>query len=153
MRRFTPTVLGAARRPCAAEADERACRDRRAAQCASLSRLLPSPCADERPADRDGVDPKSVLVRTARRLDALKMPRDQVGVSFVQVGADADATEYLRELDDDLPTCGVRDMVDTTPYTASLDADPERLVKILLGGVHRRVDVKGGQVMVQRRVR
>ncbi|GJE90432.1 von Willebrand factor type A domain-containing protein [Phanerochaete sordida] len=106
---------------------------------------------DGRPTDRDGADPKAVLVRTARRLDALKMPRDQVGVSFVQVGADADAAEYLRELDDDLPACGVRDMVDTTPYTTSLDADPERLVKILLGGVHRRVDVKGGQVMVQRR--
>lgn len=68
----------------------------------------------------------------------------------MQIGDDAGAAEYLRELDDDLPAAGVRDMVDTTPYATGLDSDPEALVKILLGGVHRRVDRKGGRVLVQR---
>ena len=74
----------------------------------------------------------------------------QVGISFVQIGSEQLATEYLQELDDDLPKAGIRDMVDTTPYTVSLDTDPDMLVKVLLGGVHRRVDVKGGRVLVQR---
>ena len=67
----------------------------------------------------------------------------------MQIGDESSAAAYLRELDDDLPEHKIRDMVDTTPYTASLDADPEALVKILLGGVHRRIDTKGGRVMVQ----
>ena len=61
----------------------------------------------------------------------------------MQVGNDKQATTYLRELDDELAQFGIRDMVDTTPYTASLDSDPERLVKILLGGVQRRIDDLG----------
>jgi hypothetical protein len=34
-------------------------------------------------------------------------------------------------------------MVDTTPYTGSLDTTT--LIKILLGGINRRVDRKGGE--------
>lgn len=101
----------------------------------------------------DGIptdDPKAAIVAAARTLDALGAPHDALGLSFVQIGDDARAAEYLRELDDDLPAAGVRDMVDTTPYAAGLDSDPEALVKILLGGVHRRVDRKGGRVLVQR---
>ncbi|GJE90445.1 von willebrand factor type A domain-containing protein [Phanerochaete sordida] len=100
----------------------------------------------------DGVpsdDPKEVIIWAARKLDALDVPKDQVGISFVQIGDEPSAAEYLRELDDDLPEHKIRDMVDTTPYAVSLDADPEALVKILLGGVHRRIDTKGGRVMVQ----
>ena len=102
-------------------------------------------------------------------MDKLHLPKDQVrmppeyalpanihtsykvGISFVQIGDDSNAKAYLQELDDDLSKFGIRDIVDTTPYSTNLASDPEILVKILLGGVHRRIDVKGGQVLVQRR--
>lgn len=74
----------------------------------------------------------------------------QVGISFVQIGEDPSARAYLQELDDELPKYGIRDMVDTTPYSKSLASEPDMLVKILLGGVHRRVDAKGGHILVQR---
>lgn len=85
-------------------------------------------------------DPESVIVATARRLDSQHFPLGQIGIQFVQIGNDPEATTALRELDDELAkTHGVRDMVDTTPYTGgALTADI--LAKILLGGVNRRVD-------------
>lgn len=47
-------------------------------------------------------DPESVIVQAARRLDRGYFPLSQVGIQFVQVGNDEDATEALRKLDDDL---------------------------------------------------
>ena len=88
-------------------------------------------------------DPESVIVTAARRLDAGRFPINQVGIQFIQIGDDPSATEALRELDDDLAkNYGIRDIVDTTPYTGhSLDATT--LTKILLGGINRRVDRRG----------
>ncbi|KAG8932094.1 COP9 signalosome (CSN) subunit [Tulasnella sp. 417] len=87
-------------------------------------------------------DPESVIVQAARRLDEGRFPLSQVGIQFVQIGTDEDAAEALRVLDDDLATVhGVRDIVDTYPYTAEgsqLTADS--LAKILLGGINRRLD-------------
>lgn len=87
-------------------------------------------------------DPESVIVQAARRLDEGHFPLAQVGIQFVQIGTDEDAAEALRVLDDDLATAhGVRDIVDTFPYTAEgsqLTADS--LSKILLGGINRRLD-------------
>lgn len=38
----------------------------------------------------------------------------------------------------------LRDIVDTTQYMmGSLDADRETVVKILLGGIYRRIDMEG----------
>ncbi|KAL5487981.1 hypothetical protein ACEPAI_6089 [Sanghuangporus weigelae] len=96
----------------------------------------------------DGVptdDPEPVIIQAARRLDRGNLPVYQVGIQFVQVGDDPRATEALRELDDDLAKeYGIRDMVDTTPYNGG-SLDSELLIKILLGGINRRVDKKGAR--------
>ncbi|KAF8346919.1 hypothetical protein F5887DRAFT_1073006 [Amanita rubescens] len=90
-------------------------------------------------------DPKEVIIEAARRLDQQHARHGCFGIQFVQIGDDPDATEALRELDDDLPKMyGVRDMVDTTPYDPR---DPsfttDTLTKILLGSISRTLDLSG----------
>jgi len=87
-------------------------------------------------------DPESVIVQAARRLDIGNFPLSQVGIQFVQIGNDAGATEALKQLDDDLSEShGVRDMVDTVPYSGEgSQLTPDILTKILLGGINRRLD-------------
>ncbi|KAF9226915.1 hypothetical protein BS17DRAFT_776332 [Gyrodon lividus] len=93
-------------------------------------------------------EPLDSIVALARRLDRGNYPLGQVGLQFVQIGDDKKATEFLRELDDDLSgSHGVRDIVDTTPYLG-IDLTAEMLVKILLGGINRRVDRRGGQAVM-----
>lgn len=88
-------------------------------------------------------DPESVIVTAARRLDARNFPISQVGIQFVQIGNDPKAAQALQELDDELATThGIRDMVDTTPYSGG-QVDSQMLTKILLGGINRRVDKRG----------
>ncbi|KAI0305096.1 hypothetical protein B0F90DRAFT_1666597 [Multifurca ochricompacta] len=87
-------------------------------------------------------DPKSVIVDFARRLDARNVPLRQLGIQFVQIGDDRSAAEALRELDDELgPTHGVRDMVDTTPFSPN---EPhlrtDAIVKIVLGAINSELD-------------
>ncbi|KIM57950.1 hypothetical protein SCLCIDRAFT_1219002 [Scleroderma citrinum Foug A] len=102
----------------------------------------------------DGVpsdDPESVIVATARRLDLGHFPLFQVGIQFVQIGNAKKATAFLRELDDAL-SCkySIRDMVDTTPYlNAKLTS--EMLIKILIGGINRRVDHRGAEAVMDLR--
>ncbi|KAG1717436.1 uncharacterized protein EDB91DRAFT_1241218 [Suillus paluster] len=92
-------------------------------------------------------DPESVIVSFARRLEADKWPLAQVGIQFVQIGSSRHATQFLRELDDNLKqTHHIRDIVDTTPYIGQLNA--EMLIKVLLGGINRRVDTKGGAAVM-----
>ncbi|KAK2460102.1 hypothetical protein APHAL10511_007868 [Amanita phalloides] len=90
-------------------------------------------------------DPKEVIIEAARRLDQKQARHGCIGVQFAQIGDDPDATEALRELDDDLSKIyGVRDMVDTTPYDPR---DPsftiDTLTKILLGSLSRALDLSG----------
>ncbi|KAG8683307.1 hypothetical protein FRC09_016163, partial [Ceratobasidium sp. 395] len=93
-------------------------------------------------------DPESVIVATARRLDEGHFPLMQVGIQFVQIGTAEDTAEALRELDDGLAQVhGIRDMVDTTLYTGS-QFNTELLVKILLGGINRRVDRYGAAAVM-----
>jgi len=88
-------------------------------------------------------DPGDVIIAAARRLDRGNFSVTQVGIQFVQIGNSKTAANYLRELDDGLSANhGVRDIVDTTPYIGKLNA--EILTKILLGGINRRIDRKGG---------
>lgn len=42
------------------------------------------------------------IVSLARRLDRGNYPLAQVGIQFVQIGNDDAATEFLKQLDDDL---------------------------------------------------
>lgn len=62
----------------------------------------------------------------------------------MQIGSDPEAKRALEELDDELAgVYGIRDIVDTTPYKSG-GLDGETLIKILLGGINRRVDRRGG---------
>jgi hypothetical protein len=106
-------------------------------------------------------DPKSVIIQAARRLDQSGVPIHQLGVQFAQIGDDEDATEALRELDDDLSDaygirvsssrtplwwgnlCYAQDMVDTTLYNPSDDQfTTTTLIKILLGAINEDLDGK-----------
>lgn len=96
----------------------------------------------------DGVpsdDVESVIVSAAKKLDEYSAEAWQMGIQFFQVGIEPDAADDLRELDDALSsTHGVRDMVDTVPWTGeegqTLTADG--LLKVCLGSVVRRWDRK-----------
>lgn len=92
-------------------------------------------------------DPESVIVAAARRLDAKHFPLTQVGIQFVQIGNSRKATAYLRELDDALSShYAIRDIVDTTPYM-NTRITSDVLIKILLGGINRRIDRRGAQAV------
>lgn len=65
------------------------------------------------------------LTGFAKRLDDIHVPLTQLGVQFIQVGNDPEATGALRELDDELQG---RDMVDTTPYQGQITS--EFLIKV-----------------------
>lgn len=102
----------------------------------------------------DGIpsdDPESVIIRAARKLDALDAPPWQVGIQFFQVGEEQGAADALRELDDGLVERGggIRDMVDTVPWSGGRGGrerglSAEGILKVVLGGVNRRLDRKDG---------
>ena len=97
----------------------------------------------------DGVpsdDVESVVVSAARKLEECDAPAWQVGIQFFQVGNEPGACEALVELDDRLVDLGCpRDIVDTVPWSGR-DADgalsADRLLKVVLGSVNRRLDRK-----------
>ncbi|KAF8549696.1 hypothetical protein OG21DRAFT_1372068, partial [Imleria badia] len=121
---------------------ERASRRKRKGDLLSLKQIKPINfivITDGAPTD----EPVDSIVSLARRLDRGNYPLAQVGIQFVQIGNDRGATEFLKQLDDDLSgTYGVRDIVDTTPFLG-ISLTAEMLIKILLGGVNRRVDRRG----------
>ena len=97
----------------------------------------------------DGVptdDVESVIVQAAKRLDGIQAEPWQVGIQFFQVGHEPEAAEDLRDLDDTLSgQHGVRDMVDTVPWSndgQTLSA--EGMLKVVLGSVHRKLDRRRG---------
>ncbi|KAJ7146016.1 hypothetical protein C8R44DRAFT_756356 [Mycena epipterygia] len=87
-------------------------------------------------------NPKYAVIDAASRLKAMKnLCMIQVGIQFVQVGNDSAATRALKELDDDLHKAGnIRDIVDTTPYSKLNPVTADGLIKVLLGGINRRID-------------
>ncbi|KAI9569280.1 hypothetical protein HD554DRAFT_2020640 [Boletus coccyginus] len=126
---------------------ERAARRKRKGDSLALKQIKPVNfivITDGAPTD----EPVDSIVSLARRLDHANIPLSQVGIQFVQIGNDRGATEFLRQLDDDLSgTYGVRDIVDTTPFLG-IKLTAEMLIKILLGGVNRRVDRRGAQAVM-----
>ncbi|KAK6987960.1 hypothetical protein R3P38DRAFT_2661192 [Favolaschia claudopus] len=95
----------------------------------------------------DGVptdDPKNPIVDAATRLKAIRnLSMVQLGIQFVQIGNDEEATRSLKMLDDDLSKeSGIWDIVDTTPYSELSPVTGDGLVKALLGGINRRVDAQ-----------
>ena len=99
----------------------------------------------------DGVpsdDVESVIVNAAKKLDSYSAEPWQVGIQFFQVGREPEAAEDLQDLDDALSgNHGVRDMVDTVPWTGddghALTAN--ELLKVVLGSVNRKLDRKPGR--------
>ncbi|KAJ7619374.1 hypothetical protein FB45DRAFT_930595 [Roridomyces roridus] len=87
-------------------------------------------------------DPKQTIIEAATRLTNLRnLCMIQVGIQFVQIGSDPGATQALKQLDDDLEKAhNIRDIVDTTPYSELHPVTAEALIKVLCGGVNRRVD-------------
>jgi uncharacterized protein YegL len=96
----------------------------------------------------DGVpsdDVESVIVSAAKKLDSYGAEAWQMGIQFFQVGREPEAAEDLQELDDALAsTHGVRDMVDTVPWTGDegQELTADGLLKVCLGSVVRRWDRK-----------
>ncbi|KAJ7075657.1 hypothetical protein B0H15DRAFT_866232 [Mycena belliarum] len=86
--------------------------------------------------------PKDFIIDAAKRLKAIRnLSLVQIGIQFVQVGDDERATQALKELDDDLENIdGIRDIVDTTPYSEMKSFTGDGLIKVLLGGINRRLD-------------
>lgn len=58
----------------------------------------------------DGKEVTWYLTDVAKQLDSMKAPPRQIGVQFVQVGDDKQATVWLRKLDDELGNGKVRDV-------------------------------------------
>lgn len=90
-------------------------------------------------------DLEAVIVQIAKELDARNLPVASLGMQFVQIGDDPIATEFLNHLDDNIrKQYNIRDIVDTTPAEPGQKLD---LVKILIGGINRRVDNKGADAV------
>ncbi|KAJ3481466.1 hypothetical protein NLI96_g7639 [Meripilus lineatus] len=98
-------------------------------------------------------DPQDVIFRLSVKMDKLKMPQNQVGIQLVQIGDDAQATEFLQDLDNYVPTSPElrsgpqpdRDIVDTEPYRPGERLTEEKLVKVLVGGINKRIDRRDQQ--------
>lgn len=76
----------------------------------------------------------------SNQLDRGQYPLSQVGIQFLQIGNDPEAREALQELDDGLSSeHGIRDMVDTVPFSGE-EMNAGLIIKTLLGGINRRLD-------------
>lgn len=93
-------------------------------------------------------DVTSVIKWIVDQLEALKCPPNQLGIQFVQIGADPGAKKCLKMLDDDLEKKGLaRDIVDTVPWDAKR-ADGrfsgKYLAKVVCGSINKRLDAESG---------
>ena len=71
----------------------------------------------------DSISVIDTIVEMASRLDEGRFAKHQCGISFLQVGNDEGAAEFLRSLDDDLEEQhGVRDIVDCRQWEGEMDA-------------------------------
>lgn len=90
-------------------------------------------------------DAEGVIVKTARKLDGPTCDAIpwQVGIQFFQIGNDVRASNFLRQLDDDLrgPDMRMRDIVDTIPWKQNgVPLNSEGILKTVLGAVNKRLD-------------
>ncbi|KAJ7432894.1 hypothetical protein B0H11DRAFT_2259973 [Mycena galericulata] len=98
---------------------------------------------DGAPTDRAETEPELVIVSAAKELDSRSALLTQVGIQFCQIGSNTAATRYLESLDDNLRTkYNIRDIVDTTFVPVGKPMD---MIKILTGGINRRVDEHGSE--------
>lgn len=80
-------------------------------------------------------DVAGTLMNVAQKLDKWEAPPWQVGVQFFQIGDDRQASEMLKDLDNNLGRDqGLRDIVDTVPFKDQHNADlsPAGILKVSL---------------------
>jgi hypothetical protein len=90
-------------------------------------------------------DPRDVIEDTAKFYQGNRFPLDQVGIQFIQVGSDPQATEWLQELDTELKEAmgdNARDIVDTIMSDGN-DLRGDALLKALTGAINRKQDRAG----------
>ncbi|KAJ7039750.1 hypothetical protein C8F04DRAFT_1084693 [Mycena alexandri] len=110
----------------------------------NLKRVSYIVITDGAPTDRAETEPELVIVNAAKELDARNALLTQVGIQFVQIGSNTAATRYLESLDNNLKMKhNIRDIVDTT--FCSNPSKPLDMIKILTGGINRRVDEHGSK--------
>lgn len=104
---------------------------------------------------------EDVIIDGARRLDRNQVPANRFGVSFIQIGDDPDAAEFLREIDEDISrqhNCRVsqrtdplqiglircihyQDMVNATPYDPqNPEFTSDGFLKCVLGSIDSYCD-------------
>ncbi|MEA5581168.1 VWA domain-containing protein [Nodularia harveyana UHCC-0300] len=82
---------------------------------------------DGEPDDRKAV--MKVIIEASRRMDV----DEELGISFIQVGTDAQATRFLKVLDDDLQSAGAKfDICDTITME---DMEDLSLSEVLLNAI------------------
>ncbi len=82
---------------------------------------------DGEPDDRKAV--MKVIIEASRRMDI----NEELGISFIQVGTDAQATRFLKVLDDDLQSAGAKfDICDTITMD---DMEDLSLSEVLLNAI------------------
>jgi uncharacterized protein with von Willebrand factor type A (vWA) domain len=82
---------------------------------------------DGEPDDRKAV--MKVIIEASRRMDT----EEELGISFIQVGTDPQATRFLKVLDDDLQTAGAKfDICDTVTME---DMEDMSLSEVLLNAI------------------
>ncbi|KAL0569712.1 hypothetical protein V5O48_012251 [Marasmius crinis-equi] len=87
-------------------------------------------------------DVETIIVQAAQQLHRVQVPERLLGIQFVQIGNDLDATRALQKLDSALEKKhNIRDMVDTTLYDPSHpELTAEMVYKILFGAISKQVD-------------
>ncbi|KAF5334162.1 hypothetical protein D9758_014817 [Tetrapyrgos nigripes] len=83
---------------------------------------------------------ENVIVNAAHRLQRSQVPERMIGIQFVQIGDDPDATQALKELDTALEQrWNIRDMVDTTLYDPLSPQFKEDIIfKVLWGAIDKQ---------------
>lgn len=82
---------------------------------------------DGEPDDRKAV--MKVIIEASRRLER----DEELAISFIQIGADVQATKFLKVLDDDLQSAGAKfDIVDTVTID---DMEDMTLTEVLLNAI------------------
>ena len=81
-----------------------------------------------------------------RQWIGLSLAGDSVPVQPLPAPPHPSSPSYLQSLDNDLK--GVRDIVDTTPYLGG-ELTVDMIIKIVIGGINRRVDKEGASFLKQ----
>lgn len=89
-------------------------------------------------------DVMSVIKWIVQQLDKVNAMPNQIGIQFVQIGANLEAERCLAQLDDDLEKMNLtRDIVDTVPWIPQkmgLQFDGKYLVKVVCGAINKKLD-------------